>query len=389
MLRQGGKMKKLISVLLAAVLLGTPCAFAESPDILRDGDIPVSAPSAILTEKSTGQVLYEKNADEALPPASVTKVMTMLLIAEAIDSGRTALSDTVTASARAASFGGSCVYLEEGELMTVSDMLKCIAVVSANDCAVAMAEHIAGSEELFVEKMNEKAAELGLTNTHFTNCTGLFEDSDHYTSARDLAIVSRELMKHEFIKDYTTIWMDSVRNGEFQLSNTNKLVYWYKGCTGLKTGYTSSAMYCLSATAERDGVEYIAVIMHGDSSDSRNADAKALLNYAFANYTLCSLVPDEPLPEVNVEYGRRAGVAVSPVGDTQVLIRNGIGAPEYSIVLPETISAPITAGDKLGEIEVTINGEKYASVDLAAAESVEEIGFLGKLKYLTGNILGI
>ncbi len=334
-------------------------------------------------------MLYEKNADEALPPASVTKVMTMLLIAEAIDSGRTALSDTVTVSARAASFGGSCVYLEEGELMTVSDMLKCIAVVSANDCAVAMAEHIAGSEELFVEKMNEKAAELGLTNTHFTNCTGLFEDSDHYTSARDLAIVSRELMKHEFIKDYTTIWMDSVRNGEFQLSNTNKLVYWYKGCTGLKTGYTSSAMYCLSATAERDGVEYIAVIMHGDSSDSRNADAKALLNYAFANYTLCSLVPDEPLPEVNVEYGRSAGVAVSPVGDTQVLIRNGIGAPEYSIVLPETISAPITAGDKLGEIEVTINGEKYASVDLAATESVEEIGFFGKLKYLTGNILGI
>ena len=215
--------------------------------------------------------------------------MTMLLIAEDVDSGRISLADTVTASTRAASFGGSCVYLAQGEQMSVAEMLKCIAVVSANDCAVAMAEHISGSEEAFVARMNERAAELGLADTHFTNCTGLFEDEQHYTSAYDVAVMSRELLRHDFIKDYTTIWMDSIRNGEFGLSNTNRLVYWYPGCTGLKTGFTSGAKYCLSATAERDGVEYIAVVMHGETADSRNADAEAMLDFAFANYALCSL----------------------------------------------------------------------------------------------------
>ena len=194
--------------------------------------------------------------------------------------------------------GGSQVWLEEGERMTVSDMLKCIAVVSANDCAVAMAEYISGSEEAFVRKMNERAQELGLADTHFTNCTGLFDDEEHYTSAYDIALMSRELMLHEWIKDYTTIWMDSIREGEFGLSNTNKLVRRYSGCTGLKTGFTSEAMYCLSATAEREGVEFIAVIMHADTIDSRNSDASALLDYGFANYTLCSLRPDSALPPV-------------------------------------------------------------------------------------------
>ena len=226
--------------------------------------------------------------------------MTMLLIAEAVDSGEITLEDEVTASAGAASMGGSQVWLEEGEVMTVSDMLKCIAVASANDCAVAMAEYISGSEDAFVERMNARAAELGLEDTHFTNCTGLFDDDEHYTSAYDIAVMSRELMLHDWIKDYTTIWMDSIRDGEFGLSNTNKLVRHYEGCTGLKTGFTSEAMYCLSATAERDGMELIAVIMHSESIESRNRDASSLLNYGFAGFELCSLRPEGALPPVRV-----------------------------------------------------------------------------------------
>ena len=226
-------MKRFVCFFLLFAVLLCPAASAEP---LRDGDIGISAPSAILMEKYTGDVLYEKNAHERIFPASVTKVMTMLLIVEDIESGKLKLDDTVTASARAASFGGSCVYLEEGEQMSVDDMLKCIAVVSANDCAVAMAEHISGTEQLFVERMNKRAEELGLEDTHFTGCTGLFDDGEHYTSAYDVAVMSRELIGHELIKNYTTIWMDSIRGGKFELSNTNKLVYWYQGCTGLKTG---------------------------------------------------------------------------------------------------------------------------------------------------------
>ena len=278
--------RTLCMLLLFAVLLpGRVCAVRT----LRDGDLPLQAPSAILMEQETGTVLYEKNADQRMAPASVTKVMTLLLILEDLESGKLKLEDTVTASARAASFGGSCVFLEEGERMSAEEMLKCIAVVSANDCAVAMAEHLSGTEALFVERMNRRAEELGLTNTHFTNCTGLFDDAEHYSSARDIALMSRELMRHEQIRDYSTIWMDSIRGGSFELVNTNKLVNRYAGCTGLKTGYTSKAMYCLSATAERDGIAFVAVVMHGESADSRNADAAALLNYGFANFTLCSL----------------------------------------------------------------------------------------------------
>ena len=213
--------------------------------------MPVSAPCAVLMEQSTGTVLYEKNSHERRAPASVTKVMTMLLVTEALDDGRLHPEEMVTASDRAASMGGSQIWLEEGERMSASEMLKCVAVVSANDCAVALAEHLCGSEEAFTARMNQRAAELGMEDTHFTNCTGLFEDPDHYTSAWDIALMSRELIRHAFIKDYTTIWMDTVREGRFALSNTNKLIYYYEGATGLKTGFTSGAMYCLSATAER------------------------------------------------------------------------------------------------------------------------------------------
>ena len=243
-------MKRLIAMILVLSVLAPPlscAARAEAPTL------PIAAPSAILREKETGAVLYEKKADEPGFPASVTKIMTLLLLIEAMENGVFGPDDIVTASERAASFGGSCVYLEAGERMSVHDMLKCIAVVSANDCAVAMAEYLCGSEEAFVKKMNERAKELGMQHTHFSNCSGLFDDGEHYTTARDVAIMSRELVRHESIKEYTTIWMDSIRDGSFELANTNKLVYWYPGCTGLKTGYTSTARYCLSATAERNG----------------------------------------------------------------------------------------------------------------------------------------
>lgn len=380
-------MKKIICFALAFLLLvGSLSAYAAP---LKDDDIEIAAPSALLMEKSTGEVLYEKNAHERRFPASVTKVMTMLLIVEDIESGKISLEDTVTASARAASFGGSCVYLEAGEQMSVSDMLKCIAVVSANDCAVAMAEHLSGSEQLFVDRMNARAEELGLKDTHFTGCTGLFDDGEHYTSAYDIAVMSRELIQHELIKDYTTIWMDSIRNGEFELSNTNKLVYWYDGCTGLKTGYTSSAMYCLSATAEREGVEYIAVIMHGESIDSRNNDAMTLLNYAFANYSLCSLRPEVELPTLPVELGSEGSVALEYGGNEFALVRKSGVQPEYSWELPEKLKAPICKGDVLGHINVTLSGQHAAEIPLLAAADVPRVGFFGIMGMLAKSLFAI
>lgn len=385
---------RFFSLLLALGVLLRPTAFSsESVETgafeSQGAALSVSAPSAVLMEKSTGTVLFEKNAHERLPPASVTKVMTLLLIAEDLESGKISLTDTVTASARAASFGGSCVYLEEGEQMSVSDMLKCIAVVSANDCAVAMAEHLSGTEEVFVERMNRRAEELGMADTHFTNCTGLFDDEEHYTSAYDIALMSRALISHELIKDYTTIWMDSIRDGSFELSNTNKLVYWYPGCTGLKTGFTNRAMYCLSATAEREGVEYIAVILHGESIDSRNADARSLLNFAFANYTLCPLRPDEALPEPEVELGKASRVALRVEGEAQAVVPKSSAQPEYHLDLPESLAAPVREGDAVGTLTVTLGGEELARLPVLAAEDVPRIGYFGVLLKLAGSLVGI
>ena len=348
----------------------------------------VAAPSAILMEKSSGQIIYSKDPMRHYCPASVTKIMTMLLIVEDIAAGQLSLEDTVTASARAASFGGSCVYLAEGERMSVHEMLKCIAVVSANDCAVAMAEHISGSEQEFVRRMNLRAAELGLRDTNFTNCTGLFDDDNHYTCAYDVALMSRELISHEMIKDYTTIWMDSIRNGEFGLSSTNRLVYWYEGCTGLKTGYTSKAGYCLSATAERDGVEYIAVVMHSDSADSRNADAEALLDHAFANYTLCPLKLSTP-PPVRVDMGVRQYVPTVLGGEDFALVPRSAGAAEYSLNVEERVSAPVRAGDKLGVLIVRQNGKAVAKLPVLAAEDVPRLGFGGIFARLGLSMLGL
>lgn len=380
-------MKKLLCAALCLVMLTSP---VYAINTLTDDDIGISAPSAILMEKVTGEVIYDKNSHERLPPASVTKVMTMLLIVEAVERGDISLDDTVIASERAASFGGSCVFLEEGEKMSVAEMLKCICVVSANDCAVAMAEHLCGSEQAFVARMNDRARELGLKDTNFKNCTGLFEDDEHYTSAYDIAVMSRELIRHDMIKDYTTIWMDTIRGGEFGLSNTNKLVYYYDGCTGLKTGFTEKAMYCLSATAEREGVEYIAVIMHADTIDKRNNDAKALLSYGFANYRLMPLRSPDVLPPVRVTLG--SADSVQPVYDgaeAALVPKSGAGEVSYELDLPDTLPAPVEKGQQIGTLRVVSDGKELYSVKLLADSSVARASFGRTLLELVKSYVGL
>ena len=380
-------MKKLICAALCLVMLTSP---VYAINTLTDNDIEISAPSAILMEKVTGEVIYEKNSHERLPPASVTKVMTMLLIVEAIERGDISLEDTVIASERAASFGGSCVFLEQGEKMSVSEMLKCICVVSANDCAVAMAEHLCGSELAFVARMNERAGELGLKDTNFKNCTGLFEDDEHYTSAYDIAVMSRELIRHDMIKQYSTIWMDTIRNGEFGLSNTNKLVYYYDGCTGLKTGFTEKAMYCLSATAERDGVEYIAVIMHADTIDARNSDAKALLNYGFANYRLLPLRSPDVLPPVRVSLGDADSVQPLYDGAEAALVpKSGLGEVTYKVDLPDELTAPISKGQQIGTLTVSSGEQELYRVPLIADTEVSRANFGSTLLELLKSYVGL
>ena len=380
-------MKKLLCAALCLVMLTSP---VYAINTLTDDDIDISAPSAILMEKVTGEVIYEKNSHERMPPASVTKVMTMLLIVEAVERGDISLDDTVIASERAASFGGSCVFLEEGEKMSVAEMLKCICVVSANDCAVAMAEHLCGSEQTFVARMNDRARELGLKDTNFKNCTGLFDDDEHYTSAYDIAVMSRELIRHDMIKDYTTIWMDTIRGGEFGLSNTNKLVYYYDGCTGLKTGFTEKAMYCLSATAEREGVEYIAVIMHADTIDKRNNDAKALLSYGFANYRLMPLRSPDVLPPVRVTLG--SADSVQPVYDgaeAALVPKSGAGEVSYELDLPDTLPAPVEKGQQIGTLRVVSDGKELYSVKLLADSSVARASFGRTLLELVKSYVGL
>ena len=309
-------MKKWIALVCAVLLLGTSARAVE-----------VSAPSALLMEKEAGTVLFAKNEHEKLEPASVTKVMTLLLVMEAIDAGVLTYDTVITASAHACSMGGSQIWLRENEQMSVSDMLKAVCVVSANDCAVALAEAVAGSEEAFVERMNARAKELGMNDTTFKNATGLPADG-HVTSAYDIALMSRELiLNHPDIRQYTTIWMDTLRDGTSQLVNTNKLIRFYEGATGLKTGSTDSALYCLSATAERDGMELIAVIMKGATSDQRFTDAKTLLTHGFSTYALHTITPDTPLPPVPVSLGTQApaqqGIPLALAGSQRVLEGRG------------------------------------------------------------------
>ena len=366
-------MKRIAAALLALLLCAAP-ALAFTP--AAPDAVPVAAPSAILMEKRTGAVLYEKNAYEHLAPASVTKVMTMLLVAEAVADGTVSLTDTVTASARAASMGGSQIWLEEGEQMSVGEMLKCVTVVSANDCCVALAEHLAGSEEAFVARMNRRAEELGLKDTHFTSCSGLSDSDEHYSCAHDLAVISRELIQHDMIKTYSTIWMDSIRGGAFGLSNTNKLIYHYPGATGLKTGFTSKAMYCLAATAERDGVEYIAVVLHANTSAERFESAKALLSYGFGSYTLVTPAPQEALPPVAVSLGEYDCVQPLLPADAAVLVEKGAaGKLRYEISLPERIEAPVAEGQPLGTLSVYAGDELLETLPLLAERAVARLNF--------------
>ena len=346
----------------------------------------VTAPSAILMEASSGQVLYELNADEKLPIASVTKTMTMLLIMEALDFGKIKLSDKVVASEYAASMGGSQVFLEAGEEMTVEEMLKAIAVASGNDAAVAMAEFIAGGEPAFVEMMNKRALELGCKNTHFINCNGLDETPEHHSTARDVAIISRELLKHSKILDYTTIWMDSLRGGEFGLSNTNKLIRFYKGANGIKTGSTSTAKYCLSASAKRDGMQLIAVVLAAPSSAERFSSASKLLDYGFANYSCVNAAQKiGDLKEIGVIGGKTD--LVKPEADKGVnfIVKKGNqDKVEHSLVIEEPLRAPIKKGQKIGSATLTIDGQKVAVCDILSKEDVERMNISTMLWKILG-----
>ena len=362
--------RKGILGLLLILCLGGRCLAAPE----------VAAPSCILMDAATGTVLYEKEADQPLAPASVTKVMTLLLVMEAIDRGQLQWDDMITASANAAGKGGSQVYLEENERMTVRDMVKCVTVASANDCAAALAEAVAGSETEFVERMNRRAAELQMTNTHFANCTGLDDEAGadvHYTSARDIAIMSRELLRHPEIRQFTTIWMDTIRDGTFGLTNTNKLVRFYPDTTGLKTGFTQSAGYCMSASASRDGMELIAAVMHCGSSTDRFASAKALLEYGFAGFTLVDPAGEEEIPRVAVELGEEE--TVQPVlRDAQPLLLNRETAAQLrrEIQVQPTVSAPVEPGQTLGTIRIYNGDSLLTEVPLTAESEVARLSWL-------------
>ena len=361
------KLRRAAHLLAAAAL-----AVTLKPAAAGAADLPVTSRAALLMEKTTGQVLFAQNEHEALEPASVTKVMTLLLTMEAIDSGTIAYDDVVTVSAYAAGMGGSQVFLAEGEQITVEELLKAVCVASGNDAAAALAEQVAGTAELFVEKMNRRAAELGMNDTHFVNCTGLTAEG-HVTSAYDIALMSRELiLHHPDIRRFTTIWMDTIRGGTFQLANTNKLIRFYDGATGLKTGYTASAGYCISATAERDGMELIAVIMKAPDKDTRSSDAKALLSYGFAAYTLAPAAPEEPLPPVPVAMGTQD--AVQPVLETPeatvLLEKAAASGLTREVRLEPSVAAPVTAGQVLGELTLKSGGDTVLTVPLTAGEDV-------------------
>ena len=360
-------MKKWLAGLLVLWMMAVPCLAVE-------GQVPLQAPSAVLMTLD-GQVLFEKDAHTPREPASVTKVMTMLLVCEAIDSGRLSLEDPVTATAHAASMGGSQIWLEEGEVLTVGEMLKCVAVVSANDCAVALGEHLAGSEEAFVARMNQRAKELGMDNTAFVNACGLTA-AGHRTSAHDIGLMSAQLLReHPWICDYTTIWQDSVRNGESVLNNTNKLLKGYEGITGLKTGYTSTAGYCVSATALREDLHLIAVIMGGESSQSRNADAAALLSWGFANFAAVQLGADRPLLPLPVDMGKQDTVALE-LGESlpRVLPRADLSRLEKTLELPQRLTAPIEPGQQVGDLVVRLEGKEVCRVPVLTAEGVQRLG---------------
>ena len=352
----------MVGICLAVLLLTMPV-----------GAVEVKAQAALLMEKETGEILYAKNEHEKLEPASVTKVMTLLLVMEAIDNGQLGYEDILTASAHACSMGGSQIWLKEGERMSVDDMLKAVFVVSANDCAVALGEAVAGSEAAFVELMNKRAKELGMNDTVFHNATGLPAEG-HVTSAYDIAVMSRELiLHHPKVREYTTIWMDTLRGGTSELVNTNKLIRRYDGATGLKTGSTSTAMYCVSATAERDGMELIAVVLKSPTGEQRVTDARTLLDHGFANYALTKAAEGEVLSPVPVTMGSQA--AVQPVAEERTLLleKSKAGKLTRTLELAEGVEAPVAKGDVLGTLRIMAGEELVAEVPVVAGEDVPRL----------------
>ena len=368
--------KRAVSLLTAFCLLAAAGVPAKA---ISDQD--VKAPSAVVMEATTGKILYEKNPHEKRPGASITKVMTLLLVMEAIDSGKISLTDTVTASAHAASMGGSDIWLKEGETMTVDDLLKATVIMSANDAAVALAEHVAGSEDDFLRQMNEKAKALGMNDTTFKNCNGLDEDG-HLTSAYDIALMSAQLIKHKKIFDYTLTWIDHVRGGKTQLVNTNKLIRTYKGITGLKTGTTGKAGSCISATAERDNVSLIAVVLGSPSTKDRFADAAQLLDYGFANWAMTA--PETPsLEPVPVTNGMQNSVAPEAPAGKSILVPKGKENDVVSqVTLAETLEAPVEKGQIIGKITYKLGDETLQETDIRAKTAVSQITFFSVFRIL-------
>ncbi len=381
-----GKLKRFLVFLLCMTLfLGNVLPVRAVTEI--------TAPSAILLEASTGQVIYEKNATERRSPASITKIMTLLLIFEALSEGKVSLQDEVVTSAHAKSMGGSQVFLEEGETQTLETMIKCIVIASGNDASVAVAEHIAGSEADFVEKMNAKATELGMVDTHFEDCCGLTNSDSHYTTAKDVAIMSRELtVKYPEVFTYTRIWMEDIthvtRRGSstFTLSSTNKLLKWYQWTTGLKTGSTAKAKFCISATASKDGMDLIAVIMGAPDPKERFHDAEKLLNYGFSVSNLYVDENKEPLPQMRVEGGVEESVSLHYAEEFRYLDVTGrdLSAVEKELKLPESVKAPVTEGKTAGQAVFRIGGEEIGRVAVLYDASVEKAGFGDYFKKVLG-----
>lgn len=380
--------KKLsLTLVIAIVFTSIPLFCAEVNAVTEE---TVTAPSAILMESSSGKVLFEKNPHEQRPCASITKVMTMLLVCEAIDSGKLSLDDTITASAHAASMGGSDIWLEEGETMSANDMIKATVVASANDAAVALAEHLCGSEEVFVQKMNEKANLLGMKDTVFKNCNGLDEDG-HITSAYDVAVMSRELMKHEMIFDYTSIWLDNLRDGKTQIVNTNKLLKTYKGITGLKTGTTNDAGCCMAASATRGDMSLVAVVLGCNSGKERFSDVAALLDYGFANFSVTQLKAPDDLPKtIKVENGMQKNIGIGcDINSSIVLDKNSGSKIVSKIDLPESIEAPVASGQKLGTVTYSLDGKAVKSFEITALQHAEQISFASVFSVLLNSIISL
>ena len=376
----------LVLILAFFVLFGSALPQKSSA---AEYPINLQAKSAILMDAKTGTILFAQNADEALPPASVTKIMTLLLVMEAIDEGRISLEERVTVSAEAAAMGGSQVYLEVGETMTVEEMIKCVVIASANDAAYALAEHVAGSEAAFVSLMNARARDLGMENTHFENTNGLDDTvTEHLISARDIAIMSRALIQYEKILEYTKIWQDTVRDGAFTLTNTNRLIRFYPGATGLKTGSTSKALFCISATAERGGTHLIAVVMGAPTRDIRNAETKKLLDYGFANYTSYA-TEGENLPPIPLTGSTVEALPIRVLPISVVLTKGQEACIKVNYKLPEAIRAPIREGEVIGQAEYTVDGKVVAAADVVAACDAASISFTDLLWRLISGMLGV